>query len=574
MENRTFVAIAPVAAVLALTAAVLVFAGMMRPRRESAAPGEGEIRPQPHPPSAQSERKPAPRPEPELAAAPPYAVRVVSVRTTHETGDENVIIVWCRCEIDFGREMPERVTLIDPTKVLRGTTGKGAPVGSKPTPRVLRRDLKPGRRRLKFSVNAVVPSDTERIRFIEGIVTKAVAAESEKVVWEDPAAQKGTTLSASGFDFKLAGYRRTASEVEAEVLYRARPGEPKQWGCMAMKCKLYCEDGSLLDISSGSGGGGVGDIWAHRRYRFRLRGRKPKAIEVTFIPAVEEEELPFRLEDVKLPSAPRPVADSAETPVGPRGKKTVRSEGYVFRLHKVKLTREREGERQTGRIDLELKVTLPEEHDAFAVSTSVLNGLAVDDRGTRLATGRWFAHARPPGARRGQKEETLRARFPLPDGRADRLVSFSGKYRVYCAERLLPARFRLAEMPEELEAPIRRGPLSLTTIERMGDLMRFTLKIHKDALHTDDYAWVTGMEYELLDAAGKPMRFAGGSGGSVDGDPKAYEMIRRFKTRGRIPAVFVIRYAIGGSIRDIPFEFKDVGLPRRPGEHYFDRDVF
>ena len=64
VEKRTLLAIAPAAATVALTAGILVFAGMIRLRREPGAPVGGEENPQ-----LPAENEPPP-PEPEVAAAP------------------------------------------------------------------------------------------------------------------------------------------------------------------------------------------------------------------------------------------------------------------------------------------------------------------------------------------------------------------------------------------------------------------------------------------------------------------------------------------------------------------------
>lgn len=593
MERRTKKAVVAVAAgAVGLLVAALLFL-LSRTDSDSGTPEpagmseEGPVATRPVPPvpavplrPAVPARPPTQRSEHPGAAGeaveeePPYEVRVLGVRTSHRAADGPDVVAWLDCEIDFGRKVPERTAVVDSGKVLRGQTKKGAPVIHKRSHGFVRA-LRSGRQRHRFTVGAVVPADTGRLSFIEGTFTKVVAVETGRVVWDDPARQKGERRSAGGFEFVLAGYDRTASEVKAEFHFRVpepRPGEPRYWGSGSTAYRVCCEDGSLLEMRGGGGGTGLGGRWGQWECGAKVGNRNVKALEASFVTRIKLEELPFSLEDVELPSAPRLAANRKEAPVGPRGSTSVTSAGYVFRLDKVELTRRRRGNRRTGELRLRIKIRLPDGHDDVAVPVVVLDAEAVDDKGTKLTTGRDPEAMR--GLSRRRHEESLQAEFPLPHDEANRLVTFSGKYRVFCAEETSCARFELANMPEELNAPVRRGPVSLTGVSRVNDIVKLTMRIDKSAFPTESYFWISGTKFDLLDGNGEPMRMETAGGDSGGRGSRTHRYFISFDTRGRVPATFVVSYPTGCSIRDIPFEFENVGLPRRPGRYSYEEDVF
>jgi len=580
---------------LAALAAILLF---LRPRADSGQPtvrlaGEhADVQTAPEAEPAPPVREGAslspasdrPAEEPREAAGDtdkeelPYEIRVRDTYTSHETGSDATMKAFCSCDIDFGRELPERMALVDSAHLLRGETEGGAPVVPRPSHDFIG-TLKSGSRRLRFSVMGIVPADTESIRFLEGTITKVVAAGTDRVVWDDPANQMGEVRSAAGFEFVLASYNRAASEAKIEVHFRVPPPgplDPLYWASRSITLGARCEDGSLVESRGAGSGTGLGGRWGHLDCGLKVGGRKVRALEVSFVTSIRMEELPFRLEDVKLPSAPKAAAGGKDREIGPRGKTTVASEGYVFRMHRAELSRRRRGGRQTGYLRLDLKVGLPQEqadgHSVVASSSTALDAAAVDDRGTRLTARKWSgAMSRVSW---GGPEKHLSTRFPLPHDEADRLVTFSGKYRVFCAKSISSASFALAELSEDIKAPIKRGPVALTEMSHVNDLMKFTMRIDKAHFPTETYSWVRSMEFDILDDAGKPMGRWSGGGDAGGRGSRTHRQSVSFETGDRVPATFRVLYPVGCSIKDIPFEFEDVGLPRKPGKYSYEEEVF
>ncbi|MHC4250352.1 MAG: hypothetical protein ACYS9X_14585 [Planctomycetota bacterium] len=535
----------------------------------------------PAPPAASD----GPAEEPREAAAvadreePPYKIRVREVSMSHTTGSDATIDAICRCEIDFGRELPERMALVSSAHVHRGETGRGAPVVSTNRPGSIH-TFRSGSRRHRFSVGGIVPADTESIHFLEGTLTKVVAAGTERVSWEDPANQVGEARSAAGFEFVLAGYERDATEAGIEVHFRVPAAglfDPLHWASSSIILGARCEDGSLVEARGGGSGDGLDGKWGNRESHCKVGERKVEAVQASFVTGITLERLPFRLEDVKLPSAPNVAANGKVRKIGPRGKTTVESEGHVFTLCEAGLDRRRRGGRETGSLTLHLKVRLAQEEAPgqrmVAYATGIADAAALDDRGARHTGVKWASH--PCRMDVGGPEKPMMAHFfSLPHHEADRLVTFSGIFRIFCATSTSSASFVLAELPEDIKAPLKRGPVAITAMSHVNDIMKLALEIDKDAYLAGKYSLLGSFEFDLLDDAGKPMGRCSRGGGDSGPGARTYRTHVSFDTGGRVPVMFRARYPVGFSVREIPFEFKDVGLPRKPGKHSYEDEVF
>jgi hypothetical protein len=260
---------------------------------------------------------------------------------------------------------------------------------------------------------------------------------------------------------------------------------------------------------------------------------------------------------------PSPASTIAESPkpieTVPRDAheaEDIRVEGFTLRVQRVEVLSD-----GASRIEIELLLTLPT-GKAAKIPESVLQPMVAMDTGETLRGAAGCGEMRTYGPGPSALTTTVSVKavlpWPEPNPRAAEIRSLSGKIPVWIAEDTKVAEFSVPGNPEEALLPDKRWSVCLLEFEYGRDKVVAAWEIDKEALTNPPWYDVT-----LLDANGLALLKHGPI--SVHGyswDRNARREYVTFALDGRRPARLIVSYVTRERETTLPFEFKNVTLPR------------
>ena len=404
-----------------------------------------------------------------------------------------------------------------------------------------------------FSIVTNLPDSVKTLRLVEGSALVISAAKRQNVEWTGLANARGQSRSIDGYEFTLAAYSQSGQSAEADIQYKypaIAPFEPVMWPSSFVRPALRLSDGTYA-TTFGAGGGGLGENIFQINSTFFTAGKTPAVLEVGFVSAIKQEEAVFSFKDVKIPEFTTP-ARMPGVPLGARGPKTVKSEGYQFLLQNAVLKQDKR-----PCLEIHLLVIPPAGALPLVSPRYVTEGVGTDNLGVTLREFDEQPFMRETLA----KGTPVLVRFPLPDGKAERLAVFSGKYDVFIADETRSVEFALPPNSKDLTEAISTPPVTLDSVAYTGGFAAIKVRIDGAALSHPAYCSYS-VAREMQNGSGQLLENPAGGcqylGGKIS-------FTDRFLAVNNTPAKVVIRYTSKGHLLRIPFEFKDVGLPRTIG---------
>ena len=409
-----------------------------------------------------------------------------------------------------------------------------------------------------FSMEATVPESTEWLREVAATIPVYFVTKWETLTWENPAAARGQTRKCGAMELTLVDYAQTAKDAEFYVRGKWPPGDDalKQ---AVVELSLRCKERVLKAYGGGGGGGGYAD-W---HPRCALGDATPIALEATCPAETKREEITFRLRNVALPVQPSPVATDAKAPAPAKASAVYRCEagGLKFQLTSVEL--------HSGdypQLAVWASASSQPGSAIRYISLWSVEASAVPDIGGTL---QGLPTPTAPHMRELPLFNSFMARLPAPHKDASRLVTFSGKLPVYMVEEQQTVEFALPAAGGEVGEPITKGPVALESLRFVDDVAAVKASIAISAMPgAREGGAFTPFTSEVLDIDGKPMKSKGSGNGSLRG---RFSFHAEIALQGRKPATFRVQYVSKGHFEQIPFEFRDVELPRKAGKIEFPK---
>ncbi len=261
---------------------------------------------------------------------------------------------------------------------------------------------------------------------------------------------------------------------------------------------------------------------------------------------------------------PKPEpANEAPIPIGPRGKYSAKTDAFEFKLQRFDLRQPVRGE--------ELMTLYFEVVPAGNVKVALIGPMkltaAEDELGTKLVEKK--GPARPPftEVHFTESRSTLHPAqlyLSMPSKRADRLVKLAGTYSVYVADESAEVDFDLPAGKQKLDAPISKGAVTLISVEYTDTTVCLKYTIPNDQLFRGPDGRRVAKAQLFTDLAGasiitQPTAIPDQLDGPLLVISETFKLIRWEPTK------CTIRYVPKATLKEIPFEFKDVGLPRKLG---------
>ncbi len=438
------------------------------------------------------------------------------------------------------------------TDVLRALDAKGEPLKGEGFES---RGVTPGDTG-EVSIRLTVPAGIQSLKEIECKTHGHFNAERETLSWPlDKLA--GQTQKVAGFEFTPLKIDSEGDKTTIETLYTEPPAAP--YGLSNAAFSLVCTDGAR--IARGTGHGGIEMLKHQDSSEFYTKGKTPEKFEITFVKKATPRELRFTLKDIKLPASGIVNGRNPDIPIGPRGEYETVTDGFKFKIQSI-YPYWRQSREQSG-VSIELKVTPPEKMPIAMGSIHVADTRAMDEKENELSktpvSAPYFdTHAYAVASTRTH----ISLAFPNPD--ADRLIRLAGNFEAYIATRTTTQEFDLPAGKQKLAEAVTKGTATLKSCEYAGDkaYLKFTL-VSADLLVSPHQTCV--VRAKLFDSEGRELKEL-----RTDIEPArpgALEIsgVAQFEIGKRIPAKCALHYVSEAELKKIPFEFKDIGLPRKMG---------
>jgi hypothetical protein len=401
----------------------------------------------------------------------------------------------------------------------------------------------------EFETTLTLENEDSEIKKLDAVIALIHPAARETVEWTEFGKQAiGSTRTSSGSTFTLLDCKVGDESATFDVMMKFPPEDPLKPQIASslhnfLKYELLLSDGSKAPISGG-GGGGMPDKRFHYEYHFKYSGKKPAAYRVSFAPSLDIEEFEFSLRDVKIPR--RDIASAAPAAPLKRGARSVRSEGFTISLKGVELI---DGQKPAMKVTV--NVAAPPNLKIVASRWDVSDAFAKDDRGTEMKIPDDYSPMTKPWNTIQCKADL---RFPGPE--AQMLSVFSGKYLCYAKDEEQSQEFDLADAA--LKFPITKGPVTLTDFKIVEDVGSVTYGVD-DSVLPDEKFKNEFVRRLMSDAGGVEIKEAG-SGGKFENGRSFYTV--QYLLNGAKPAKMTVWYVTKGHHVRVPFEFKDIEIPR------------
>ncbi|MCY3020776.1 MAG: hypothetical protein NTW87_17300 [Planctomycetota bacterium] len=403
-----------------------------------------------------------------------------------------------------------------------------------------------------------VPDDTHWLRMVDGSLTINRAKKRETLVWENPLACRGQALTAGGITITLVDYQQDAATARAVIHVKAPPERDLSTLCEEFSLR----EGKRSAYLSGGGGRAPEGVFQYN-LGARLGNLTVKTLEANFVSEIETEEVPFHLENLALPTRPETpsAATTGRDPALRRATVQCTAQGFTLGVKSVEVIA---GDRPGVSVYC---MAVPNAGTAVRLANvKALQAKAVYDTGAMAETADKAASAWAESwVPMSEGRLYFEFDFPAPPGNAVAFSSLSGVYRAFVDDETKTAEFTLPKAGENVTDPVSKGPVTLLSVTCANDTAVVTWAVDSKATLPRGN-WPQLVSIAAFDEDGASLhpvlsrRDPPGGGGVVTST---------FAAGQRKLARVVASYPTKGAIREIPFEFKNVDLPRKAGKIEF-----
>jgi hypothetical protein len=169
----------------------------------------------------------------------------------------------------------------------------------------------------------------------------------------------------------------------------------------------------------------------------------------------------------------------------------------------------------------------------------------------------------------------LKGEFTLsfPAAAADRLVVLRGVYPVLIEDEVHTVELDFPPEKGALKAPLVKNPLTITELAYSGDFLTVKYLLGRSVQCATPPCSLMS-ETKAFDSKGIELKQAGGGENMTQDQLNPFEMYYKINLDGKTPAKLTVRYCNKVHLLEIPFEFKDIGLPRKLGKWDVENSQF
>lgn len=289
-------------------------------------------------------------------------------------------------------------------------------------------------------------------------------------------------------------------------------------------------------------------------YSFRQGKKHPKAVRIV-VPELSFERVPMRIENIELP---RNATAAAGIPIGPRGPREVQVDGFTVVLDSVTSKRE---DRDAAELELKISCRGPKKPGLVSFPCSIRDLQAVTEAGDQLTLEgqvRWTPATYQSRSWSGQIHSSETVRYPKKP--VDRFVSLTGRFSpLLFVEQWAEAAIEIPEGDERTR--IEQDPITLD-VGRQGNNLNITIRIAESGMPGPEGGWWDAVTVGCRDSGGRDFSKEVRCIRMATGRP-SFAMCQCLSPKGAVKVS--VKYPVKGTKKDLPFEFKDVGLPRTGG---------
>ncbi len=322
-------------------------------------------------------------------------------------------------------------------------------------------------------------------------------------------------------------------------------------------------DGKPL-VLMGGGGGGRGNNKFSEKYTFKIAGSPPATFETTFQAKVREEEVRFTLQNVTVPTSES--FRDPKIPVGPRGSTQLESNGWTIALQNIELNHSKDPYMFIY-FSAQPSAGLEVKHGKYWAQMAEVT----DDLGHKIEAEKQADAYFSNGLYEGKFHAKMWLGFP--DSGADRLARLKGAFPVLMLDETHTVEFELPADKASLGAPVAKGPVTLLAVDYAGD--DITAKYQLDpSIKCANPPYNIMYQPKIIDSAGAELAVKQSGRVETDLAAKTYTMLVTCKMESKAPARLSVWYCNKLHPAEIPFDFKDIGLPRKIGKWDVDKSQF
>ena len=395
-----------------------------------------------------------------------------------------------------------------------------------------------------------LPPDARELAIVKADALLLQAGKRERVAWEYPVPQLPVVQDIAGNLLTLTGFSVEDSHVKVDIDCVWPPSELDE--------AIGLRPGQEMTLRYADGSSDR--VWCGQASQKRLalsftdrKNRTPAAFEFSFFSPQALEHAPH---EFVLRHVPLPTRDMRTIAAGPRGPSEIDVDGITFSIQGLAL--QSTFQRATLRHELRfvLATGLPPELEATHPQSKLALLSAADEAGNEFRI-----ESRPENA------PTLSLQVQNP--KADRLKRLAGKYVLIAPGEEQEESIELPEREDKSGLSLRKGALAPCALHPAADGFHFQLNIARnampEALRESKPAYGKGappfMAVSAYDTDGKALQCTS----EWMACPDVYHL------NCALPAGFgtarlVVRYPRPAAVREIPFEFKDIGIPRSLAE--------
>jgi hypothetical protein len=397
-----------------------------------------------------------------------------------------------------------------------------------------------------------IPDHVQKLDEVELGIPIIFGADTHTLKWKIDK-QLNETQKYEGWEFTPTLLQRTAEQIEIDTKMTIPAGLGYMYSMV--KFRTLDANGKAATSSSG-GGGGLGESKFHIAGTYKLAA--PETFEATFVAKVRDDELRFTLKNVAVPSMES--FRDPKIPIGARGSNTVESKGWKFLIKSIDLNHSKEPS---------MGISINAEAPAGLKIAQVMYYLkatdAVDDLRNDIANLKQHYTYSPHGTYKGP----LTGKFTLafPAAAADRLVKLGGVYSVLIEDESHTVELDLPKEKGALNAPLVKGPVTITALAYSSDTLTVKYLLDK-SLQCADPLCEFMFDTKVFDSEGVELKSNGA------GRTGYFDVHQRFALDGKTPAKMTVWYCNKFHAIEVPFEFKDIGLPRKLGKWDVEKSEF
>jgi hypothetical protein len=286
------------------------------------------------------------------------------------------------------------------------------------------------------------------------------------------------------------------------------------------------------------------------------------------VPEVGIETVPVVIENVEIPAN---KTLGANVPQGPRGATTIQSDGFSISLDSIAVNSSNPKNPKAAQLQLKFLCKGSQQPAPASVSFVVKNVRGVTDTGEVLE---WPDEPFVESTYQSLKWEgqiRLQRSLDYAIKPAERFVTLSGV--------ISPLLYATEWTEKTIEVPagaksreIAEGPVKLSLEYQEKELV-FELRMDDAAFPTKHRGWNDVIEVACHEAGGRDLvkeRSSVAPGGGQAAD--SFVRVKCNRTDGAYK--ITVKYPKKGTVKDLKFEFKDVGLPRKGAAPKPDRNDF